>query len=65
MQRVPLPHIFPSDASALNMRIRKSATLEGQMQISPSEPTDRWRGLTYSEIFPGLGSIFSMQFTYT
>ena len=42
--RMPLPHILPSLPSRLNMRIFASATAEGQMAISPSDPTEKRRG---------------------
>ena len=47
-QRMPLPHISPSLPSALNMRMRTSASarLGAQTAISPSLPTATWRSLT-------------------
>ena len=44
-QRMPLPHMALSLPSALNMRMVASATWEGAMQISPSDPTENRRGL--------------------
>ena len=45
-QRTPLPHISPSDPSALNIRIRTSARSEGMIRIRPSPPTPKWRSDT-------------------
>ena len=35
---IPLPHINPLEPSALNIIMRKSATLEDAARIMPSEP---------------------------
>ena len=45
-QRTPLPHISPSEPSALNIRIRASARSEGMIRIRPSPPIPKWRSLT-------------------
>ena len=44
-QRIPLPHISPSDPSALNMVIRRSAWSDGSARMIPSPPTPLWRSL--------------------
>ena len=43
--RMPLPHISPSEPSALNIRILRSATSESITSIRPSLPTPKWRSL--------------------
>lgn len=60
---VALPHIFPSEPSALNMRISKSARSEGQMRMRPSEPTPKWRSLTMRATSSGCLSLCSRQLT--
>src|SRR5579871_3367332 len=42
---MPLPHISASLPSGLNIRIRKSATLDGSTRINPSAPTPNLRSL--------------------
>ena len=46
MQRVAFPHIIPSEPSALNIRIRKSALSDGIISTIPSAPTPVWRSLS-------------------
>ena len=40
-QRIPLPHISPSLPSALKIRIRKSAFLDGRIRMIPSAPAPK------------------------
>ncbi len=42
-QRMPLPHMAPSEPSALNIRILKSARWDGHTQMMPSPPTPKCR----------------------
>ena len=56
-QRMPLPHISPSEASGLNMRMRRSATSEGSASSRPSEPTPKWRSDTAAASAPQSRSI--------
>jgi hypothetical protein len=48
-----LPHISASDPSALNIRIFASAFREGQIKISPSEPTPKCLSLISLATFAG------------
>src|ERR1041384_6896368 len=52
---MPLPHMDPSEPSALNMIIRKSAFFDGAIRIRPSEPTPVWRSLTATPRAAGAG----------
>ena len=49
-QRIPLPHISPSDPSALNIRILRSAMVDGAATIRPSAPIPLCLSLIFSEI---------------
>jgi hypothetical protein len=60
---MPLPHIFPSLPSRLNILIFASATSERQTIISPSEPTEKCLGDISADIFSGSGSSPSKQLT--
>jgi hypothetical protein len=52
-QRMPLPHISPSDPSTLNMRMRTSALSLGRIMISPSLPMPKCRSDTARATAPG------------
>ena len=56
-QRTPLPHISASLPSALNMRIRTSATSEGRIRISPSPPMPKCRSETLPPAAAGSATV--------
>jgi len=64
-QRMPLPHILPSEPSALYILILKSATSDGLITISPSEPIPKCLLLTISDNLFGSSIFVSKPLTYT
>ena len=64
-QRMPLPHIWASLPSALNMRMRTWALSDGRMSIRPSAPMPKWRSLTKGATAAGSSTVSSKPLTYT
>ena len=56
-QRMPLPHIFPSEPSALKIRICASALSEGEIRIMPSPPIPKCGSLSLIESDSGSGTV--------
>ena len=63
--RMALPHMIPSEPSALNIRICTSALSDGQMSTRPSDPMPKCLSLTVIAACSGLSTCSSKQLTYT